>query len=142
MCFNSLQTGKCIQRQRQVHRDRPRCFFVSIPFKRESVFRGKVFTIAAILVVFVSIPFKRESVFRVNGDGYIDDSELKSCFNSLQTGKCIQRQPNLLLQEAFNAFQFPSNGKVYSESTQKISKKEGHHVFQFPSNGKVYSERF
>ena len=35
-------------------------------------------------------------------------------------------------------FQFPSNGKVYSET--ELKEKRNEILFQFPSNGKVYSE--
>ena len=63
----------------------------------------------------VSIPFKRESVFRVVNDSYHKEI-------------CVQ-------------FQFPSNGKVYSELSTKQSMYNNYYsVFQFPSNGKVYSE--
>ena len=37
-------------------------------------------------------------------------------------------------------FQFPSNGKVYSESTKVLLADLKERSFQFPSNGKVYSE--
>ena len=36
-------------------------------------------------------------------------------FNSLQTGKCIQREQGDKGTLSCLAFQFPSNGKVYSE---------------------------
>ena len=88
-CFNSLQTGKCIQRNRQCGNG---CGSqrVSIPFKRESVFKARkgLVDMAAKLV---SIPFKRESVFKEGAD-VIPLVRCCSCFNSLQTGKCIQRQ--------------------------------------------------
>ena len=61
-CFNSLQTGKCIQSRlrNHSHAGGPT---VSIPFKRESVFRANMM---------------RHKVIDHVG------------FNSLQTGKCIQ----------------------------------------------------
>ena len=62
--FNSLQTGKCIQRSNQVSMDRLECYIVSIPFKRESVFRADLL-MPYLRYEQVSIPFKRESVFRV-----------------------------------------------------------------------------
>ena len=85
----------------------------------------------------VSIPFKRESVFRA--------AALR------------------LLREEHTKFQFPSNGKVYSEISSGIRRYHPYGVsipfkresvfresivkslsdeseFQFPSNGKVYSE--
>ena len=64
-----------------------------------------------------------------------------SSFNSLQTGKCIQSCKDLLHRTVglYDLFQFPSNGKVYSEESLQAN-----HLwaveFQFPSNGKVYSE--
>ena len=111
-CFNSLQTGKCIQSDRvqAVPSDEERFQFpsngkvysktafetprpferstVSIPFKRESVF--KVTAIAKEMQDSgVSIPFKRESVFK---DGHrLEEWVVTGGFNSLQTGKCIQR---------------------------------------------------
>ena len=63
---------------------------VSIPFKRESVFRVKGLPELIESALQVSIPFKRESVFRV----LVEYGE----------ERVIER-----------SFQFPSNGKVYSE---------------------------
>ena len=114
-------------------------------------------------MVIVSIPFKRESVSKVNTIFFVGTSS--TSFNSLQTGKCIQRyirrwgvprRPLLL-------FQFPSNGKVYPKHTrterssfpgnvsipfkrESVSKapfsppltNPSRLLFQFPSNGKVY----
>ena len=85
-CFNSLPTGKCIQRWHAYLHYSPSSV-VSIPFQRESVFRvwvdprvvtngfqfpsnGKVYSEAElrrdgyVRKKVVSIPFKRESVFR------------------------------------------------------------------------------
>ena len=90
--FNSLQTGKCIQRAEQLRLKRTRVL-VSIPFKRESVFRENTAQRNRERSR-VSIPFKRESVFRVCG--YLFPWKvLRQSFNSLQTGKCIQRDPIL-----------------------------------------------
>ena len=144
LSFNSLQTGKCIQRLAEKKLEAQAR--VSIPFKRESVFRvqgllpdfitsrlkfqfpsnGKVYSERprlqrplleqksfnslqtgkciqssdahpyANLIAGVSIPFKRESVFRGISDAGGRMSSNSSSFNSLQTGKCIQRrQQNL-----------------------------------------------
>ena len=113
---------------------------VSIPFKRESVFREETVQQETTPVTMVSIPFKRESVFRA-----------------------VPPASHLITAIAF---QFPSNGKVYSEANQataladiqssfnslqtgKCIQSEVRHMrcldeagqFQFPSNGKVDSER-
>ena len=118
LSFNSLQTGKCIQSIPKVIKSDPTIDQVSIPFKRESVFR-------VFLLQFTSLDRK--------------------CFNSLQTGKCIQSGLVILLYlAAIKKFQFPSNGKVYSETRFRhrlyLTVDDSLHQFQFPSNGKVYSE--
>ena len=84
-CFNSLQTGKCIESKY--------CFMHEVPhivvFQFPS--NGKVHR-------------KSEKVvFRT----------IQLCFNSLQTGKCIERKPSNRLQRPAILFQFPSNGKVH-----------------------------
>ena len=110
-CFNSLQTGKCIQR---INHDR----------EKVSIHR-------------VSIPFKRESVSKGSYDGRCARIR-RFCFNSLQTGKCIQRpsqkNPKVVID---GKFQFPSNGKVYPKALE-ADEKALSAGFQFPSNGKVY----
>ena len=64
----------------------------------------------------------------------------KRSFNSLQTGKCIQRQRISTYTSGNKVFQFPSNGKVYSENYMNGDIFQSTVQFQFPSNGKVYSE--
>ena len=85
--FNSLQTGKCIQSPLPSDGHFVD-LFVSIPFKRESVFKVKEYGLIKAAEMTVSIPFKRESVFKELLSGNI----------------CFSRK-----------FQFPSNGKVYSK---------------------------
>ena len=61
--FNSLQTGKHSQRS---HRDtgfRPK-LQVSIPFKRESLYKGWLCSLALNIAKDVSIPFKRERLYK------------------------------------------------------------------------------
>ena len=113
--FNSLQTGKRIQSKPTAWSGRNKN--VSIPFKRESVSKGCSATVTAASPRTVSIPFKRESVskgealsstFRLQympvsipfkRESVSKDSRGSrvSCmvhhgsFNSLQTGKRIQR---------------------------------------------------
>ncbi len=89
MCFfgfNSLQTGKYIQRRYL----KPYCskhILVSIPFKRESISKVKIKKNWSGDTEGVSIPFKRESISK--------GIELITKFYF------------------FKEFQFPSNGKVY-----------------------------
>ena len=134
--FNSLQTGKRIQRL-------VRSLTQPIPN------------------LIVSIPFKRESVSKDT----ITDNCLKKmlkCFNSLQTGKRIQRHVRTLkVTVQNNSFNSLQTGKAYPklclgsgcrissgvsipfkrESVSKVFATDEDPVvpeFQFPSNGKAY----
>ena len=89
--------------------------------------------------IWVSIPFKRESVFRDSAKR-VWTRRGKKRFNSLQTGKCIQRaketQGKQPWKYGFNSLQTGKCIQSESKQREKIAQK----VFQFPSNGKVYSE--
>ena len=111
-CFNSLQTGKRIQSH--LHLWNRHLISVSIPFKRESVSKvvalNLPFRISRVSIPFkresvskvhnlwvgagamnaVSIPFKRESVSKERMQG--SPPAPPKSFNSLQTGKRIQRR--------------------------------------------------
>ena len=91
--FNSLQTGTRSQRRPESQR-RTNGLQVSIPFKRE---RGAKDNLSWRLpeVPFVSIPFKRERGYKGKREWFYDP-DLYS-FNSLQTGKRIQRLPTQLV---------------------------------------------
>ena len=112
-CFNSLQTGKHIQRQVNIV-DHISKYEVSIPFKRESISKGSKKRVTHWLPKFqfpsngkaypkcpklpnnpklpkVSIPFKRESISKVLRQVPLTTPILTS-FNSLQTGKHIQSE--------------------------------------------------
>ena len=108
----------------------------------------------------VSIPFKRESLSKVDADESLRKTLQR--FNSLQTGKPIQRRKDIMklfIFACFNSlqtgkpiqrarwrapptttrfkFQFPSNGKAYPKIMNQTMDKV-RDVFQFPSNGKAY----
>ena len=91
--FNSLQTGKCIQSSqgRLATRSYSSCF--------NSLQTGKCIQSSA-------------------AEEVVDYVLLR--FNSLQTGKCIQSPAGWAMDvlKAYE-FQFPSNGKVYSETLLK-----------------------
>ena len=140
--FNSLRTGRCIQS----------------------------FLLMFILELFTSNKFQ----FPTNGKVYpkkIRDAVIDSSvygFNSLRTGRCIQRKKHTLSRRAkYISFQFPTNGKVYPKEgaagsvasngpevsipyeREGVSKEEevtpresGVVKFQFPTNGKVYPKSF
>ena len=115
---------------------------VSIPFKRESISKGVHTRSCRCVVAIVSIPFKRESISKANASGR--DHVRVLCFNSLQTGKYIQRKETAVQKSnAYTKFQFPSNGKVYpKEAGNVIVTNPTTNTFQFPSNGKVYPKLF
>ena len=111
-CFNSLQTGKCIQRL-QSH---PRLKLPKLPFQFPS--NGKVYP-------------------KMSRNG--NSSHRHGCFNSLQTGKCIQRKlpipPEMVVWLCFNSLQ---TGKCIQRWRHKLKIHLKLQRFQFPSNGKVY----
>ncbi len=59
------------------------------------------------------------------------------CFNSLQTGKCIQRQRKFLTECKVLSFNSLQTGKCI-QSENFFSLDATFTKFQFPSNGKVY----
>ena len=92
---------------------------------------------------FVSIPFKRESISK----GFCNPRHARffySGFNSLQTGKHIQSLYETLKTKITKLkFQFPSNGKAYPKrDTQRFKPRFDFAMFQFPSNGKAYPKTF
>ena len=115
--FNSLQTGRHIQTQKQL-RARVWQAMVSIPFKREGTFRpeAKVMQGSGSLLEFQ---------FPSNGKAHSDRQTLIRRrqtlirrFNSLQTGRHIQTY-YLVCHDHLPRirFQFPSNGKAHSDSS-------------------------
>ena len=117
--FNSLQTGKPIQRwvgeTRSVLRTQ---YQVSIPFKRESLSKATIL----------------KTCIR---------QRVPKSFNSLQTGKPIQRQPTDRCGRQSCKFQFPSNGKAYPKFVgDRAGPLPSWVPFQFPSNGKAYPKDF
>ena len=173
--FNSLQTGKRIQRHSLKDSGRSVSDCVSIPFKRESVSKGeklkKVLKATATLkfqfpsngkaypkiatarsirltiaLTVVSIPFKRESVSKVKSRIKYQKPKkavvsipfkresvskvilqpplfqwLYTRFNSLQTGKRIQRR---LTMSAFSSDLFKVSIPFKRESVSKVTKRE------------------
>ena len=142
ICFNSLQTGKCIARFQAL-------LWYKVAEKFQFPSNGKVYSKE---VTSSSLVSSRNAGFNSLQTGKCIASVsqmLSACgerflvsFNSLQTGKCIA-SGNMPSGYTFNvyAFQFPSNGKVYSKSTKVdrfcLTHRKG---FQFPSNGKVHSK--
>ena len=93
-----------------------RMLCVSIPFKREGGY--KVIPLAREILAnsgCVSIPFKREGGYKGHAKCQRRRFILFS-FNSLQTGRRIQRRENGIHTEKHLEFQFPSNGKADTKS--------------------------
>ena len=142
--FNSLQTGRHIQSQRNHILQGDSWDDVSIPFKREGISKehgsqpcagdgcdvfqfpsnGKAYPkcitedINNSEQILVSIPFKREGISK---DPFTKRLvETLWSFNSLQTGRHIQRSyPSLYRLRLCCQFQFPSNGKAYPKTIRK-----------------------
>ena len=139
MCFNSLQTGKCIQR------GLPRARNFSLLPSFNSLQTGK--WIQRILTGYV--PEYSNLKFQFPSNGKVDPKCLSAicrcpcwriCFNSLQTGKWIQSGSLPAHPSRCLGFQFPSNGKVDPKpDNNEDNNEEG--KFQFPSNGKVDPKR-
>ena len=137
---------------------------VSIPFKRESLSKVEVETIQTEEREVFQFPSNGKAYpkdlkgkdrnviqevfqFPSNGKAYpklitinYERYERYRGFNSLQTGKPIQRGTIIMAVPipVQNKFQFPSNGKAYPKRI-RIPKSPNHNTeFQFPSNGKAY----
>ena len=98
--FNSLQTGKPIQRKATAKADRiveDACFNSLQTGKPIQSLQGRI----NIHENEVSIPFKRESLSKGNMWSTIKPTRVLTGFNSLQTGKPIQSIAALLLGVAF-----------------------------------------
>ena len=137
--FNSLQTGRCIQSIKTSNGD-VLAPTVSIPFKREGVSKVEDTGFHNTEKEKVSIPFKREGVSKeghpecfipevweevsipFKREGVSKDYRYQGgyrliSFNSLQTGRCIQRRIRTRKMTSHSkTFQFPSNGKVYPKA--------------------------
>ena len=112
LSFNSLQTGKAYPKlSRQEH------IYVDFEFQFPS--NGKAYPKGSrsregTAADSVSIPFKRESISKVA----TVEKALRAAesFNSLQTGKHIQRKAQIAKVAAeLTEFQFPSNGESISK---------------------------
>ena len=137
-CFNSLQTGKCIQS----HKERGS---LEYDYCFNSLQTGKCIQRLQLTVLskptLVSIPFKRESVSKA-----IPSFPRKSRWGKFQfpsNGKVYPKLRKLLISGLLRitSFQFPSNGKVYPKPSKKKTASLCKGKFQFPSNGKVYPKR-
>ena len=88
----------------------------------------------------VSIPFKRESIYKVIVEE-LNRSTATWSFNSLQTGKHIQSQnENDGLIDIWLSFNSLQTGKHIQSLYQHAHVVREHQEFQFPSNGKAYTK--
>ena len=99
LCFNSLRTGKHIQSWSVCWCCIPLDYLVSIPYERESISKADGWN-----------PWK---------------SSISKSFNSLRTGKHIQRIFYKHKKRRFSdeKFQFPTNGKAYPKQEDKGGKR-------------------
>ena len=115
---------------------------VSIPFKRESIYKAFGFQSSSISTKKVSIPFKRESIYKVqNNVVFVYSCDNHRGFNSLQTGKHIQRLAYGIVRDYHTGFNSLQTGKhiqrMRGEVVKVLTRGE---EFQFPSNGKAYTK--
>ena len=142
--FNSLQTGKPIQRG--YHKRRYLGIYETFQFPSN----GKAYPKSNRCChrrppkLQVSIPFKRESLSKVLCISQMNTSLKWSCFNSLQTGKPIQRNPDSPVSWLWRYFvSIPFKRESLSKEVIRIPRgKKETPVFQFPSNGKAYPKRY
>ncbi len=87
--FNSLQTGKHIQRFSRGGNVSSTSVAFQFPSNGKAYTKIQVGVPKEIVEQFVSIPFKRESIYKGKSTPRASSSSLKG-FNSLQTGKHIQ----------------------------------------------------
>ena len=85
----------------------------------------------------VSIPYERESLSKDVSNPV--QKEIAEGFNSLRTGKPIQRDLDATGDTPVDyVFQFPTNGKAYPKIFFRASSSAHRVQFQFPTNGKAY----
>ena len=110
---------------------------VSIPFKRESLSKVLLAPGGQKVLRCVSIPFKRESLSKA--PIFVNSTTYFISFNSLQTGKPIQRKSQVRecpkCRMSFNSLQ---TGKPIQRIPVRQTSPDTHFRFQFPSNGKAY----
>ena len=119
----------------------PVCNQVSIPSERESISKGTWNSPS-------SHSFSLESFNSLRTGKHIQrwekyqrayENEQRS-FNSLRTGKHIQRCVVKNLKVLGILFQFPPNGKAYPKQIRRRN-KGNNNWFQFPPNGKAYPKQ-
>ena len=88
-----------------------------------------------------------EFQFPSNGKAYpkskkaIVTQGLRECFNSLQTGKPIQRKTHPEVREYLTEFQFPSNGKAYPKIPKERESNDTLSCFNSLQTGKPIQSR-
>ena len=137
--FNSLRTGKHIQRFRRAWWKRKYKLFQFPPNGKAYPKSGKNISV---------VTQDDEFQFPPNGKAYpktvilklLETKHLKPRFNSLRTGKHIQRKEILMKlgERTTRKFQFPPNGKAYPKEYTVMHEERKIAMFQFPPNGKAY----
>ena len=114
--FNSLQTGKHIQSMCYQYRSINKACLFQFPSNGKAYTKLYCSICRDTKIFNVSIPFKRESIYKVCGMSFDSETMIEVGFNSLQTGKHIQSKSTIRLNKgSLKWFQFPSNGKAYTK---------------------------
>ena len=138
--FNSLRTGKPIQSYEPVEEHRHLVSSFQFPTNGKAYPKTYEEDAAEVTLIMVSIPYERESLSKVFCGNINIRAKCQGSFNSLRTGKPIQRRKNWLAFLALVVmFQFPTNGKAYPKRANGWFRRVGGwSLFQFPTNGKAY----
>ena len=134
-CFNSLQTGKGIQSRYRERNSRVVVFSFNSLQTGKGIQSLMVFETEHGHVWEFQIPFKRERGFKA----FPNPTEItkdRNSFNSLQTGKGIQRGSGSYIIDQTNVFNSLQTGKGIQRRTTKPPDFKVSARFQFPSNGK------
>ena len=120
LCFNSLQTGKHIQRICiNLFQNEKDCFNSLQTGKH---IQRRLMTAASTAICLVSIPFKRESISK-DGASNKDLYTYLFGFNSLQTGKHIQRKKSVGTAKNGKSFNSLQTGKHIQRGNRRIRKR-------------------
>ena len=139
-CFNSLQAGRGVQ-SIQLQGD----IEMTIEFQFPSSGKGCSKLEAPLgrevtKVVLVSIPFKREGVFKAKDKVNQYRADAKS-FNSLQAGRGVQRMMLLIRCKRLTLVSIPFKREGVFKGVETEKRPPAVCKFQFPSSGKGCSKR-
>ena len=137
VCFHSLQTGKPIQRFSALRNGAKKGDVFPFPFKRESLSKGPSRQANAHSIKWGFNSLQTGKPIQRESHYSVSLKEGNTCFNSLQTGKPIQSDIGVhSINTYYPKFQFPSNGKAYPKPASLMSVECSVHSFNSLQTGK------